>query len=46
MRNVKWLLAAGLMAAATAACTTDSGYPTTSYNGGYGNTGYYAPAPV
>ena len=36
MRNTKWLLAAGLIAATTAACTTDSGYyPSTSYNSGY-----------
>ena len=44
MRNVKWLLAAGLIAATTAACTTDTGYyPSTSYPGyssGY-NSGYY-----
>jgi hypothetical protein len=49
MRNVKWLLAAGLIAATTAACTTDTGYPTTSYNSGYyapSTTGYYAPAPT
>ena len=40
MRNTKWLLAAGLIAATTAACTTDSGYyPNTSYN-----SGYYAPS--
>ena len=40
MRNTKWLLAAGLIAATTAACTTDSGYyPSTSYN-----SGYYAPS--
>lgn len=36
MRNLKWLTAAGLIAATTAACTTDSGYyPSTSYNRGY-----------
>lgn len=36
MRNTKWLLAAGLIVATTAACTTDSGYyPNTSYNRGY-----------
>jgi hypothetical protein len=36
MRNTKWLLAAGLIAATTAACTTDSGYyPSTSYHSGY-----------
>lgn len=40
MRNTKWLLAAGLIAATTAACTTDAGYyPNTSYN-----SGYYAPS--
>ena len=37
---MKWLLAAGLIAATTAACTTDLGYyPSTSYN-----SGYYAPS--
>jgi len=42
MRNTKWLLAAGLIAATTAACTTDSGYyPNTSYNSGY----YYPSSP-
>jgi hypothetical protein len=54
MRNVKWLLAAGLIAATTAACTDPyGGYPNTAYNSGYSNgyynTGYYrngAPAPV
>jgi hypothetical protein len=40
MRTVKWLLAAGLIAATTAACTEQYGYPTTSYNSGY-NNGYY-----
>ena len=36
MRNTKWLLAAGLVVATTAACTTDSGYyPNTAYNSGY-----------
>jgi len=43
MRNVKWLLAAGLIAATTAACTTDSGYyPNTSYNRGYNTNAYYS----
>lgn len=49
MRNTKWLLAAGLIAATTAACTTDSGYyPNTSYNSGYyypstsASCGYYS----
>jgi hypothetical protein len=41
MRNVKWLIAAGLIAATTAACTEQYGYPSTSYNSGY-NNGYYA----
>jgi hypothetical protein len=40
MRNVKWLIAAGLIAATTAACTEQYGYPSTSYNSGY-NNGYY-----
>ena len=36
MRNTKWLLAAGLVVATTAACTTDSGYyPNRAYNSGY-----------
>lgn len=39
MRNVKLLLAAGLIAATTAACTEQYGYPTTAYNSGY-NNGY------
>lgn len=43
MGNMKWLLAAGLIAATTAACTTDTGYyPSTSYNrGSYSNGSYY-----
>ena len=43
MRNVKWLMAAGLVTL-TAGCveTTTSGYPSTSYNRGYSNNGYYA----
>ena len=53
MRNVKWLVAAGLVASLTA-CVEMNGYPTTSYGGypsygynsgyGYGgyNSGYYA----
>ena len=40
MRNVKWLLAAGLIASTTAACTTDSGYYP---NARYSNGNYYAP---
>jgi len=40
MRNIKWLLAAGLIAATTAACTDPyGGYPSTAYNSGY-NNGY------
>ena len=54
MRNLKMLLAAGLIAATTAACLDPyGGYPNTAYNSGYNNgyynTGYYrngAPAPV
>jgi hypothetical protein len=48
MRNVKWLLATGLIAATTAACTAETGsypssygYPSTSYNRGYYQTGPY-----
>ena len=43
MRNVKWLMAAGLVAV-TAGCveTTSSGYPSSSYNRGYYNNGAYA----
>jgi len=49
MRNIKWLLAAGLIAATTAACTEQYGYPSTAYNGypsaaytgGNYNNGYY-----
>jgi hypothetical protein len=48
MRNVKWLLAAGLVAATTAACTAGTGYypssygyPSTSYNRGYYSAPYY-----
>ncbi len=45
MRNVKWLLAAGLIAATTAGCMETTGYPNTAYNSGYNNgyanTGYY-----
>ena len=48
MRNVKWLLAAGLIAA-TAACTAETspygssyGYPSSAYNsGGYYSNGVY-----
>jgi hypothetical protein len=43
MRNIKWLIAAGLIVATTAACTEQYGYPTTAYNSGYYNSGsgYY-----
>jgi len=43
MRNIKWLIAAGLIVATTAACTEQYGYPSTAYNSGYYNTGtgYY-----
>src|SRR5438093_13737689 len=48
MRNTRWLLADGLIAAATAAWTADSGYyPRTSYNSGYyapSSSGYYYPS--
>ena len=47
MRKVKWLLAAGLLAA-TAACTAETGpygssygYPSTAYNSGYYSNGVY-----
>ncbi len=39
MRNMKWLMAAGLVAV-TAGCVESSGYPNTSYNRGYYNSGY------
>jgi hypothetical protein len=41
MRNVKWLIAAGLAAATTAGCVETTGYPNTAYNSGYPN-GYYS----
>ncbi|MGD9880632.1 MAG: hypothetical protein AB7F22_20940 [Reyranella sp.] len=43
MRSIKWLIAAGLIVATTAACTEQYGYPSTAYNSGYYNTGsgYY-----
>ena len=34
MRNVKWRLAASLIAATTAGCVEQNGYPATSYAGG------------
>jgi hypothetical protein len=41
MRNVKWLIATGLIAATTAGCVESNGYPSTAYNSGY-NSGYYS----
>ena len=41
MRNVKWLVAAAGLVAVTAGCTETSGYPNSSYNRGYYNSGYY-----
>jgi hypothetical protein len=43
MRSIKWLIATGLIVATTAACTEQYGYPSTSYNSGYYNSGsgYY-----
>lgn len=38
MRNVKWLVATGLVAV-TAGCVESSGYPNSSYNNN--NRGYY-----
>lgn len=38
MRNVKWLMAAGLVAV-TAGCVESSGYPNASYGA---NRGYYS----
>ncbi len=35
MRNIKWLLATGLIVATTAGCVETNGYPTTAYNNGY-----------
>lgn len=46
MRNVKWMLAAGLVVATTAACTAETGYPATSNNTGYPHTGYYVATPA
>ena len=39
MRNVKWLLAAGLIAATTAGCVESNGYPNTAYNNRTPRTG-------
>ena len=48
VRNVTWLMAAGLVAV-TAGCTESSGYPNSSYSGNrgyynnaYNSNGYYA----
>jgi hypothetical protein len=49
MRTMKWLLAAGMTAATTAACTAETGYypssygyyPSTSYSRGYYSSPYY-----
>ena len=44
MRNMKWLVAAGLVAA-TAGCVESSGYPNSSYSrnrGYYSNGTYYS----
>jgi hypothetical protein len=35
MRNIKWLLATGLIVATTAGCIETNGYPNTAYNNGY-----------
>jgi hypothetical protein len=40
MRNVKWLLATGLIVATTAGCVETNGYPTTAYNNGYPTASY------
>ena len=39
MRNVKWVLLAGLGLLA-AGCVEDNRYPNTAYNSGYNNRGY------
>lgn len=41
MRNITWLVAAGLLVSATG-CIESSGYPTTSYGGYPSSNGYYA----
>ena len=49
MRSAKWLFAAGLIAATTAACTEQYGYgyPSTAYSSGYYNSGYrYSSSPT
>jgi hypothetical protein len=40
MRNIKWLLATGLIVATTAGCVETNGYPTTAYNNGYPTAAY------
>ena len=40
MRNIKWLVAAGLLVSASG-CVESNGYPATSYGGGYPANGYY-----
>jgi hypothetical protein len=40
MRNIKWLLATGLIVATTAGCVETNGYPTTAYNNGYPTASY------
>jgi hypothetical protein len=46
MRNIKWLLATGLIAATTAGCVETTGYPTTAYNNGYPAASYNNGYPV
>jgi hypothetical protein len=46
MRNIKWLLATGLIAATTAGCVETTGYPTTAYNNGYPAAAYNNGYPV
>lgn len=40
MRNVKWLVATGLLVGASG-CVEMDGYPTTGYGGGYPRSSYY-----
>jgi hypothetical protein len=40
MRNIKWLLATGLIAATTAGCIETNGYPNTANNNGYPTASY------
>jgi hypothetical protein len=46
MRNIKWLLATGLIVATTAGCVETNGYPTTAYNNGYPTAAYNNGYPV